>query len=623
MNPLHVVIIGGGLAGLASAIKLVMLGARVSIVSITACKRSHSVCAQGGMQADQDIENGDSPERHFYDTVKGGDFLGDQRPIWEFALSCAPIFKYLLSIGIPFNRVASGDVDRRRFGGTKFNRTVFCGSSTGQQLLYGLDEQVRRFESEGKISLFEYYDFLKIVKDDQGACRGAIIMDTRTLEIISIKADAVVMATGGFGHLFRQSTNSTICTGGAMGRVYMQGCYYANPEMIQIHPTAMRGEDKCRLMTETLRNKARIWTFGNSDIEIVFPDGIKRPCGKTGEPWYFLEEMYPTFGNLVPRDIASRAIFHVCKHGLGIEGKKEVFLDCTSFGAEELQKYGSVLDIYQKFTGEDPLKVPMRIFPAFHYTMGGLYFDYYARDETQTDDRYRFMTNIKGLFAIGECSVSIHGANRLGGNSLISCIFEGLTSGPDIIRYLHSLKADALPSSRFEKEVEEEKIKQRKLLEKNGPENVFALHRALGEILVEHCTVERTNAGLATAIEQIKRIRELYKRIGLSDKDHNLNQTYLFAAHFEAMIEIALCIAKGALLRNESRGGHYKPEFPNRNDKDWLKTTIAVYDKESDEPKIIYRPVDTRYCTPKPRQYHTAEEKIDLHHLPEDRTVIL
>ena len=616
----HVVIIGGGLAGLASAIKLCMLGAKVSIVSITACKRSHSVCAQGGMQADQDIENGDSPERHFYDTVKGGDFLGDQPPIWEFALGCGAVFRYLLSLGIPFNRLANGDVDRRRFGGTQFNRTVFCGASTGQQLLYGLDEQVRRFEHDGRLTLYEYYDFLRLVLDGENQVRGAVIMNCRTLETTVLKADAVVMATGGLGFIFRQSTNSTICTGAAMGRVYMQGCHYANPEMVQIHPTAISGEDKCRLMTETLRNKARIWTWGNEKTLMTFPDGTKRACGESGKPWYFLEEMYPTFGNLVPRDIAARAIFKVWQHGLGVDGKKEVFLDCTNFSKEDLKKYGSVLEMYQKYTGDDPLEVPMRIFPALHYTMGGLWFDYPARDDKDRNTRYRFMTNISGLFAIGECSVSVHGANRLGGNSLISCIWEGLTSGPDIIRYAETLKAYE-KEDLFEQALLDEELRKKELMCREGNENIFDLHEQLSDIMVSECTVERNNKGLEQAIEKIKDIRRRYANISLSDRGHTLNQTYLFASHFEAMIEVALAIAAGALARNESRGGHYKPEFSSRDDKHWLKTTIAVYSKE--KPIIQYRPVDTRYCTPKPRQYETLEKTVDLHDLPEDRTVML
>lgn len=616
----HVIIIGGGLAGLSAAVKLVMLGLKVSIVSITACKRSHSVCAQGGMQADQDLENGDSPERHFYDTVKGGDFLGDQPPIWEFALSCGAVFRYLLSIGIPFNRLQNGDVDRRRFGGTQFNRTVFCGASTGQQLLYGLDEQVRRFESEGKITLYEYYDFLRLVLDEQNCVRGACIMDCRTLDISVLRADAVVMACGGLGYIFRKSTNSTICTGAAMGRVYMQGCHYANPEMVQIHPTAIRGEDKCRLMTETLRNKARIWTWGNSAVKMVFPDGKEHVCGETGKPWYFLEEMYPTFGNLVPRDIASRAIFKVCKHGLGIDGRQEVFLDCTNFSKEDIEKYGSVLEMYEKYMSSNPLKEPMRIFPAYHYTMGGLWFDYYARDDKEIENRYRFMTNIDGLFALGECSVSIHGANRLGGNSLISCIWEGLSCGPDIQRYLGKDFPEA-NLALFEKALLDEELRKKDLMSRQGVENVFNLHHQLSDAMVDECTVERNNHGLKQLICKIKDIRRRYQNISLSDRGHTLNQTYLFAAHFEAMIEVALAIATAALKRDESRGGHYKPDFPQRDDKNWLKTTIAVYGEQ--EPIIQYRPVDTRYCQPKPRQYQTIEQAPTLRNLPEDRSVML
>jgi succinate dehydrogenase / fumarate reductase flavoprotein subunit len=330
-NRKEVIVVGGGLAGLSTAMKLAEAGCRVKIISVTKCKRSHSVCAQGGINAAMNMMGeDDSPLIHAYDTIKGGDFLANQPPVLEMCLCGPAIIQMMDRFGCTFNRTPEGNLDFRRFGGTLYNRTAFCGASTGQQLLYALDEQVRRYEVKGLVERFESHEFMRLVLDEQGIARGIVLMDLFNMKLEVIKANAVVVATGGPGLIFKKSTNSTFCTGAANGRLYRQGMRYANGEFIQIHPTAIPGIDKLRLMSESARGEGgRIWVYGDSSKTIETPEGKTISCGKTGEPWYFFEELYPSFGNLVPRDIASRVILTVCEKGLGIDGQDQVYLDVT------------------------------------------------------------------------------------------------------------------------------------------------------------------------------------------------------------------------------------------------------------------------------------------------------
>src|SRR3990167_9631372 len=306
----EVIVVGGGLAGLSAAMKLAEGGCFVKIVSVTHVKRSHSVCAQGGINAALNAKNeNDSPLIHAYDTIKGGDFLADQPPVLEMCLAAPRIIHMMERLGCPFNRTPEGLLDVRRFGGTLYHRTAFCGASTGQQLLYSLDEQVRRYEVKGLITKYEHHEFMRLIIDDMGLARGIVIMNLYTMQLEVLKADAVVFGTGGPGLIFKKSTNSTFCTGAANGRLFKQGMEYANGEFIQVHPTAIPGEDKLRLISESSRGEGgRIWVYGDSSKSIVNVEGKTIPCGQTGKPWYFLEEMYPLFGNLVPRDIASREV---------------------------------------------------------------------------------------------------------------------------------------------------------------------------------------------------------------------------------------------------------------------------------------------------------------------------
>lgn len=608
----EVIVVGGGLAGLSCAMKLAESGCHVKIVSVTKVKRSHSVCAQGGINAAMNLKNEeDSPLIHAYDTIKGGDFLADQPPVVEMCLAAPGIIRMLDRFGCTFNRTPEGNLDFRRFGGTLYHRTAFCGASTGQQLLYSLDEQVRRYEAQGLVEKFENHEFMRLVLDDEGCARGIVIMNLNHLELDVLKADAVVFGTGGPGLIFKKSTNSTFCTGAANGRLYMQGMKYANGEFIQIHPTAIPGEDKLRLISESSRGEGgRIWVYGDSSKTITTPEGKSIPCGVTGKPWYFLEEMYPAFGNLVPRDIGAREVLRVCELGLGAEGGMQVYLDVTHLSSKIQHKIESVLDIYRKFTGDDPHKVPMKIFPAVHYSMGGAWVDWPAADDPDRMDRFRQMTNIPGCFNVGESEFQYHGANRLGANSLLSCIFGGLVAGMEIPRYLETLHASYgnLPSRLFSEALINEENLKHDLFTRDGKENVHRLHDELADVMVKHVTVKRNNADLKKTLEVIKEIKERYKQISLDDHGSSVNQTYAFANQFGPMLELALVITKGALLRDEFRGSHYKPDFPERDDQNWLKTTLATYGVNQGEPIISYVPIDLRYLKPTARDYSKAKK---------------
>ncbi|KPC77913.1 succinate dehydrogenase [Thermoactinomyces vulgaris] len=571
------IVVGGGLAGLMATLKAAEAGAHVQLFSIVPVKRSHSVCAQGGINGAVNTKGeGDSPWEHFDDTIYGGDFLANQPPV-KAMCEAAPGIIYLMDrMGVPFNRTPEGLIDFRRFGGTKHHRTAFAGATTGQQLLYALDEQVRRYESEGKVSKYENWEFLSIVKDDEGRCRGIVAQNLRSGEIVAFPADAVILATGGPGIIFGKSTNSMINTGTAAAAVYQQGVYYANGEFIQVHPTAIPGDDKLRLMSESARGEGgRVWTY------------------KDGKPWYFLEEMYPAYGNLVPRDIATRAIFKVCVDDkLGINGENMVYLDLSHKDPKELDiKLGGIIEIYEKFMGEDPRKVPMKIFPAVHYSMGGMWVNY---DQ---------MTNIPGLFAAGECDYQYHGANRLGANSLLSCIYGGMVAGPKAIEYVRGLDkhVDSLSTDIFDQQQKLEEEKYENILKMDGNENAYALHKELGEWMTDNVTVVRYNDRLKKTDEKIQELMERYQNINMIDTSKWSNQAAPFTRHLWNMLQLARVITLGAYHRNESRGAHYKPEFPDRNDEDWLKTTKAKF--TPDGPVFEYEPVDTSLIKPRPRRY--------------------
>jgi succinate dehydrogenase / fumarate reductase, flavoprotein subunit len=610
----RVIVVGGGLAGLSCAIKLAEDGVPVDLFSMVPVKRSHSVCAQGGINACNEIarQQGYSEWAHFDETVLGGDFLADQPPVLEMANWAPRIIDLLDRMGVPFNRTAEGQRALRLFGGSLFKRTFYAGATTGQQLLYALDEQARRWEAEGMIKKYEFWEFLWPVLNDNGACVGMVAQDMRTMEMKAFRGDAVVMATGGNGLLFGKSTLSVICTGGAITRCYQAGAYIGNPEMIQVHPTAIPGEDKCRLISESARGEGgRVW--------VPKTKGDKRPPNEIPENdrIYFLEEKYPKYGNLVPRDIATREIFQMCLDGYGIGGGNMVYLDLRDsvkkFGrAKVLGKLEGILEIYEKFVGTDPLDEPMKIFPAVHYTMGGLWTTY-TKDEKSGGLKHgatnNMSTNIPGLYAMGEASFAYHGANRLGANSLLSCIFDGLCGGPGIRNYIESSDSAGAPQSAFDSIIAQEKSRMTGLIESKGTENPYLLWQEMGKMLTDNCTVVRYNDRLQKTLEACDGWKQRYKNVKLSDTGMWTNQNLSFTRALGDMILQAEATLKAAMLRDESRGAHFKPDYPERDDSKYLKTTLAKFDKSSGNAVIEYGPVDTSLVPPRARTYGKTDTK--------------
>ncbi|TVQ31127.1 MAG: succinate dehydrogenase flavoprotein subunit [Phycisphaeraceae bacterium] len=631
----RVIVVGGGLAGLAAAARLVEQGLSVDLFSMVPVKRSHSVCAQGGINACNEIarQQGFSEWMHMDETLYGGDFLADQPPVYEMTHWAPKIIDLLDRMGVPFNRTGEGYRDLRLFGGSLFKRTHFAGATTGQQLMYALDEQVRRHEAEGKVVKYEFWEFLWPVIEGEGderRCVGIVAQDLRTMQIRAFPADAVAMATGGCGLVFGKSTNSVMCTGGAASRCYQAGAWYANGEFIQVHPTAIPGADKCRLMSESARGEGgRVW--------------VPRKKGDNRDPrqidekdrWYFLEEKYPKYGNLVPRDIATREIFDVCvNQGLGVKGENQVYLDLSFKPREELdRKLKGILEIYEKFAGEDPREVPMRIFPAVHYSMGGLW-------TTFTSEKRRpdpvmdldsglneviglklgapdtMATNIPGLYALGEVNFAYHGGTRLGANALLSCIFDGLFAGVGIANYAAE-RADA-PASDIHKSVydgavkrEEEKVK--KFIgdgASGAPDtttNPYEIAKEMGDEMTAASTVVKTEERMLKAMDKLHELQDRISRARLSDNAMWTNQNLSFTRAVSDMLILAEAILAGGIERKESRGSHHRSDYPDRDDANFLKTTIAEFDPDSGRPKLSWREVHQGLAQPRVRSYGKIE----------------
>jgi len=570
----RLIVVGGGLAGLMATIKIAESGVGVDLFSVVPVKRSHSVCAQGGINAAVNLKGeGDSPAIHFDDTVYGGDFLANQTPVRNMCDKAPEIIYLLDRMGVPFSRTPEGNLDFRRFGGTKHHRTAYAGATTGQQLLYALDEQVRRYEAEGLVRKFENWEFLSAVVNEAGTCTGITALDLLSMQIEVFEAPSVLLATGGPGIVYGRSTNSMVNTGTAAAAVYQQGASYANGEFIQVHPTAIPGQDKLRLISESVRGEGgRVWTV------------------RDGKPWYFLEEWYPAYGNLVPRDIASRAIHKVVfEHGIQIDDQNCVYLDVTHLDPDMLtRKLGGVLEIYEKFMGVDPRFTPMKVFPAMHYSMGGLWVD----AEQKTD--------IPGLFAAGECEYQYHGANRLGANSLLSCIYGGMIVGPNMLARSAETAGEGGSAAADQKARMENRFA--KLRSMDGTENAYALWNELGDWMTRNVTVERHNDRLKETDEKLQELMERWQNIGMTDHGQRANQELSFTNQLWNMLELARVITLGALARDESRGAHYKPDFPERDDENFLKTTKATW--TADGPQLDYEDVDTEHVVPRARVYN-------------------
>jgi succinate dehydrogenase / fumarate reductase flavoprotein subunit len=594
MRQPKIIIVGGGLAGLMATIRVAEAGVPVELFSIVPVKRSHSVCAQGGINAAKNQKGeGDTTQKHFDDTIYGGDFLANQPLVKRMCEAAPGIIDLLDRMGVTFNRTPEGLLDYRRFGGTLYHRTAFAGATTGQQLLYALDEQVRRHESEGRVTKREGWTFLSAVIDEAGVGRGICAMDLRSMEVKTIAADAVIFCTGGIGAIFGRSTNSVVCTGSAQSALLQQGVDYANGEFIQVHPTAIPGEDKLRLMSESARGEGgRVWVPRNPTDNRA-AKSIPEP-----ERFYFLEEWYPKYGNLVPRDIATRAIHRIVyQEKLGINGQAAVYLDVTHIPRETLdRKLEGILEIYEKFLGVDPREEPMKVFPAMHYTMGGIW--------VNNDDQ---ATSVPGIYAAGECEYQYHGANRLGANSLVSCIFGGGIAGPAAVKYARGIEkgAESVDSSVFAREQKRQEEKNASLIAQDGSENPITIWKELGEVMTEHVTVTRINKNLEGAYAKLGELQARYRKINLSDRTKWSNQTLNFARELENMLILARVVTIGAFYRNESRGAHYKPDFPDRDDANWLKTTRAKW--VNNDIQFSYEPVDISQIPPRPRRYDAAK----------------
>jgi len=629
-NP-QVMVVGGGLAGLAATMKLSELGLDVGLMSLAPVKRSHSACAQGGINSVNDLTRqlGDAEGNHFDDTVYGGDFLQHQPPVKELADWAPRIIDLMDRLGVTFNRTPEGFRDQRRFGGTLYKRTAFAGATTGQQLLYALDEQVRRWEVAGKVTKLEGWDFLGPILDPNGRCRGCVAQNMVSMRIHAIPSDAVIVASGGCGAIFGRSTNSVACTGSAASRVFRAGGRYANGEFVQVHPTAIPGADKLRLISESARGEGgRVW--------VPRKPQDPRPPGEIpeSERYYFLEDRYPTYGNLVPRDIATREIFNVCvREGLSVESERMcVYLDVSHLPRERLdRKLAGILEIYEKFQGVDPRGAAMRIFPAVHYSMGGLWCDYdrTAEGGLHVGSPRNQQTNVPGLFAIGECDYQFHGANRLGANSLVACLFSGLTAAPGVVAYVDNLAdgpAAEQPSSLYDRARQKHQADYDALVARpDGGPNPYRLHAELGQLMTRAATVVRHNPELEEAYGRVCELEDQAGRASLADKGNWANQNVVFARALGDMFPLAKTILRGAIERDECRGAHYKPEFapPDvdaddpaerrrqaeawcdrfvENNRKWLKSTVATLSADG-EPAIAYEPVDTSLIRPRPRLY--------------------
>lgn len=631
----RVIVVGGGLAGLAAAARLVEQGVHVDLFSVVPVKRSHSVCAQGGINACNEIarQQGFSEWMHMDETLYGGDFLADQPPVYEMTHWAPRIIDLLDRMGVPFNRTAEAQRDLRLFGGSLFRRTHFAGATTGQQLMYALDEQVRRAEVDGNVTKYEFWEFLWPViegEGDQRRCVGIVAQDLRTMQIRAFRADAVAMATGGCGLVFGRSTNSVMCNGGAAARCYQAGAWYANGEFVQVHPTAIPGADKCRLMSESARGEGgRVWVprkKGDDRDPRQIPED---------ERWYFLEEKYPKYGNLVPRDIASREIFDVCvNQDMGIEGSRMVYLDLTHKPREELdRKLKGILEIYEKFVGQDPRDMPMKIFPAVHYSMGGMWTTF--TPETRSKDPVQdvdaaienvvgmklgapdtMMTNIDGLYALGEVNFAYHGGTRLGANALLSCIFDGLFAGVGIANYVGQRAgdgADQVDSNVFDAAVKQEEDKAKRLIDSAGRDgddaslNPYSIAAEMGSEMEAASTVVKTGPRMEQAIEKIRELQDRWKNVRLSDTAMWTNQSLSFTRALGDMLLLAEVILVGGLQRTESRGSHFRSDYPERDDENFHSTTIAEFDASTGRPAISYRDVVVGLVEPRARTYGKSD----------------
>ncbi|GAA4444763.1 fumarate reductase/succinate dehydrogenase flavoprotein subunit [Phytohabitans houttuyneae] len=599
---LTIIVVGTGLAGASAAATLGEAGYRVrSYCYQDSPRRAHSIAAQGGINAAKNYRNdGDSVHRLFYDTVKGGDFRSRESNVHRLAQVSVEIIDQCVAQGVPFTREYGGLLDNRSFGGAQVSRTFYARGQTGQQLLLGAYQALERQVAAGTVAAFTRHEMLDLVVVD-GRARGIVVRDLVTGEVTTDLADAVVLATGGYGNVFFLSTNAKGCNVTATWRAHRRGALFANPCFTQIHPTCIPQsgphQSKLTLMSESLRNDGRVW------VPLRAGDGRAPGDIPEAERDYYLERMYPAFGNLVPRDIASRAAKNVCDDGRGVgPGGLGVHLDFADaiarLGRPAVEeRYGNLFEMYQRITGEDPYEVPMRIYPAVHYTMGGLWVDYDLR------------ATIPGLFVIGEANFSDHGANRLGASALMQGLADGYFVLPNTINdYL----ADGPfpPVSRAEASSAVTAVNDRlaRLLAVNGDRTVDSFHRELGRIMWDHCGMERTDAGLRKAIEEIRALRsEFWTRVRVPGDGDGLNQALERAGRVADFFELAELMCVDALHRTESCGGHFRAESQTPDGEalrdDERFAYVAAWEWTGGAPVLHREALEFEYVTPSQRSY--------------------
>jgi succinate dehydrogenase / fumarate reductase flavoprotein subunit len=581
-----VIVIGTGLAGASCAASLGAQGFKVkSFCFQDTPRRAHSIAAQGGINAAKDYANeGDSIQRLFYDTIKGGDFRSREANVWRLAELSANIIDQAVAQGVPFNREYGGSLATRSFGGVLVQRTFYARGQTGQQLLLGAYSALERQVKIGNVEVFSRHEMLDVVMVD-GQARGVIIRNLETGAIERFAADAVVLASGGYTNVYYLSTNAMGSNVTATWRAHKRGALFANPCYTQIHPTCIPQsgdyQSKLTLMSESLRNDGRVWVPRKPNED--------RPPSEIpdAERFYFLEERYPSFGNLAPRDIASRAAKHVCDDGLGVGGTgRGVYLDFRDAIAEQGRdaiagKYGNLFDMYERITGDHPYETPMMIYPAPHYAMGGLWVD------------YELQTTLEGLFAIGEANFSDHGANRLGASALMQALADGYFIAPHTVtNYLAGdLEPASTGDSAFDRVQDDVEEHLQRLIDVDGTTVAQEFHREMGLVMLDKCGMSRDADGLREAIAELRRIRaDFWSDVRVDPGVAELNQSLEYANRVSDFLELGELMCFDALRREESCGGHFREEHQTddgealRDDDDFAKVTAWDYRGEEDEP---------------------------------------
>lgn len=598
-----VIVVGTGLAGASAAASLGEQGYDVQAFTFhDSPRRAHSIAAQGGINAAKNYANdGDSIQRLFYDTVKGGDYRAREANVYRLAQVANNIIDQCVAQGVPFARDYGGLLDNRSFGGAQLSRTFYARGQTGQQLLLGAYQAMMRQVEKGTVTLHTRREMLELVTVD-GVARGIIARNLLTGELEKHSADAVLLCTGGYGNVFYLSTNAKNCNVTAAWRAHKKGAYFANPCFTQIHPTCIpvsgEHQSKLTLMSESLRNDGRVWVPKKA--------GDNRPVAQIPEEErdYFLERRYPAFGNLVPRDVASRAAKAVCDEGRGVNGLS-VYLDFADaiqrLGEDTIRaRYGNLFDMYERITDENPYKVPMRIYPAVHYTMGGLWVD------------YNLMSNVPGLFVLGEANFSDHGANRLGASALMQGLADGYFVAPyTVANYIASTSLPAVNAEQdeFQAATRETQEKIDRMLGINGSRTVTEFHRQLGHIMWDKVGMARDEAGLKEALREIPRLREeFWQDVRVPGEPNNVNQSLEYAGRVADYLEFAELLALDALHRDESCGGHFRTEHQTaegeaaRDDENFAYAAAWEY-SENGAPTLHKDRLTFEHVKPSQRSY--------------------